>query len=139
MCHVQKTRLLTAAALSLPLLGVFAGSSLADTVATHTGRHLHAARHHARAARRSAALAPVPAQKPAPSTIARETAAPTPNESVTPPPDQSGQSTSVAPAVMQLHYPPMGDGYTTGSSAQAMDDREAAKVTGVQLKVPLGQ
>jgi hypothetical protein len=66
-------------------------------------------------------------------------AAPVPNENVTPPIDNSDQSASVAPAVMQIHYPPQGDGYVSGSSAQAMDDREAAKVTGVQIHMPLDQ
>jgi hypothetical protein len=96
--------------------------------------HHHAARH-----RRMAAATPIqpiaPQNRPSPT----DTAAPVPNQAVTPPVDNSDQHTSVAPAVMQIHYPPMGDGYTNGSSAQAMDDREAAKVTGVQVHVPLGQ
>jgi hypothetical protein len=65
--------------------------------------------------------------------------APMPDPAVTPPIDTSDQTTSLAPAVMQIHYPPQGDGYVSGSSAQAMDDREAAKVTGVLLRMPLGQ
>jgi hypothetical protein len=84
----------------------------------------------------AAPLQPVaPQSRPTPT----DTAAPIPNSSVTPPIDNSDQETTVAPAVMQIHYPPQGDGYTSGSSAQAMDDREAAKVTGVLVKVPLGQ
>jgi hypothetical protein len=97
--------------------------------------------HHARAhrARHAEAVSPIKPLTAPPRPAALEGAAPTPDENVTPPPDRSGQETSVKPAVMQIHYPPMGDGYTSGSSAQAMDDREAAKVTGVQVQVPLGQ
>ncbi len=99
----------------------------------------HPRHHHIRHARRQAAVAPLTTPKPAPQPVSADNAAPVPNESVTAPPDRSGQETSVAPAVMQIHYPHLGDGYTEGSSAQAMDDREAAKVTGVQMKMPLGQ
>ncbi len=109
-----------------------AGNPPGDKPAVH--HHRHAARH-----RRLAEATPIqpiaPQDRPAPT----DTAAPVPNPAVTPPVDNSDQTTSVAPAVMQIHYPPMGDGYTAGSSAQAMDDREAAKVTGVQVHVPLGQ
>lgn len=79
---------------------------------------------------------------PAPTPVASNTApAPVPNENVgqpkadNPPPS----STSVEPQVFQLHYPPQGEGYVTGSSPQAMDDRNAAKATGVQMQMPLPQ
>jgi hypothetical protein len=52
---------------------------------------------------------------------------------------ESSAETSVAPSVFQLHYPPQGEGYVTGSSPQAMDDHNAAKATGVQVTVPLQQ
>lgn len=133
---------------ALLLAAVVTVSAHAETVTTKTGPPTqqapmaghHASRHHRHAQQRKvAAIAPLHAQPPAGQPTTAPTTAPTPNEWVTAPPDRSGQETSVAPTVMQIHYPPMGDGYTTGSSAQAMDDREAAKVTGVQVKVPLGQ
>jgi hypothetical protein len=80
-------------------------------------------------------------QRPAPMPEARsETGpAPVPDEAIFPPIDDPQPQTSVAPAVIQLHYPWQGDGYVSGSSPQAMDDREAAKVTGIQITVPLQQ
>ncbi len=99
----------------------------------------HAAVHHHR---RHAAAKPAPIASGAlPATPAAPTSspAPVPNEAVAAPIDDPSPQTSVAPSVFQLHYPPQGDGYTTGSSSQAMDDREAAKATGVQVKVPLPQ
>jgi hypothetical protein len=118
------------------MLASVAVPALADTPKPKAAHH-KASHHDRHAATRHASLVP-PAPPKAPAAEASNSA-PIPNESVTAPPDRNDQNTSVAPAVMQIHYPPMGDGYTTGSSAQAMDDREAAKVTGVQVKVPLGQ
>jgi hypothetical protein len=60
-----------------------------------------------------------------------------PNDSVSAPIPPSSTETQVAPSVFQLHYPPQGEGYVTGSSPQAMDDHNAAKATGVQVTVPL--
>jgi hypothetical protein len=111
----------------------FAAPGLAET--TQPSAPVHHARRHARTIRQQAALAPL--TKASPAKPAADTNAPVPNEGVTAPIDNTDQQTSVAPSVMQIHYPPQGDGYTLGSSAQAMDDREAAKVTGVQMKVPL--
>jgi hypothetical protein len=62
-----------------------------------------------------------------------------PNDSVSAPIPESSPETQVAPSVFQLHYPPQGEGYVNGSSPQAMDDRNAAKATGVQVTVPLQQ
>jgi hypothetical protein len=115
-----------------------AGFAHADT-SNAPAKRLHIRHHHARPAAHAAALAPLGAAKPAARPVTATNTAPVPNEGVTAPIDTSDQTTSVAPSVMQIHYPPMGDGYTSGSSAQAMDDRDAAKVTGVQVKVPLGQ
>jgi len=134
---ITKSLLGPISALTLAALPAFAttppaAAKPAAKPAAH--RHHHTARH-----RRMAQATPIqpiaPQSRPAPT----ETAAPVPNTAVTPPVDNADQHMSVAPAVMQIHYPPMGDGYTTGSSAQAMDDREAAKVTGLQVHVPLGQ
>jgi hypothetical protein len=105
------------------------------TVAHH--RH-HAARHHhtSLAAGKNAAPAPVPT---AAASTPASTPAPLPNESVSAPVPDKAPETSVQPSVFQLHYPPQGDGYVTGSSSQALDDRNAAKATGVQMTVPLPQ
>ena len=97
--------------------------------------HAHAKRHHRVAAR---TLAPTAAQ-PAGQQASATTPAPVPNEWVSAPNDPAASGASVAPSVFQLHYPPQGEGYVTGSSPQAMDDRNAAKATGVQMKVPLPQ
>jgi len=131
-----------------PLRGAIRALALAAPIALALPAHADTAkapaqtphhRHHATHRRRMAAATPIqpltPPSRPAPT----DTAAPVPNQAITPPIDNTDQSTSVAPAVMQIHYPPQGDGYTTGSSAQAMDDREAAKVTGLQMHMPLGQ
>ena len=103
--------------------------------APQTG-HRHTRSHHHRVAART--LAPIPAQ-PADRQASATTPAPVPNESVGAPNDPVASGASVAPSVFQLHYPPQGEGYVTGSSPQAMDDRNAAKATGVQMKVPLPQ
>ena len=124
-------------AMLLATAAVAALPAQADTIQSTHRHHVYHRGQHAR--RRVATLAPISPQATTGKPASLETTAPTPNEGVTAPIDQSDQETSMAPAVMQIHYPPMGDGYTNGSSAQAMDDREAAKVTGVQLRMPLGQ
>ncbi len=78
-----------------------------------------------------------PATLPTPPAPPRVGPAPTPNDGVTAPVENPDPKTDLQPSVFSLHYPPQGDGYTTGSSPQAMDDRNAAKATGVQLTVPL--
>ncbi len=97
----------------------------------------HARPHrHRRAAPKLAALPPAPPAAPAsPGT----TAAPVPDEAMSAPMDHTAPTSSVEPSVFQLHYPPQGDGYVTGSSPQAMDDRNAAKATGLEARIPLPQ
>jgi hypothetical protein len=53
------------------------------------------------------------------------------------PPDTAPAHIAAAPEVFQLHYPPTGDGYTYGSSPNALDDDAAKKAPGVQVRVPL--
>jgi hypothetical protein len=135
MIHPFRTALSAVAitvTLSLP--------AFADTPATAKPA-AHPATHHRHTAKRTtlaANRAIRPLTQPAHPT-ATDSSAPVPNQGITPPIDNADQETSVAPAVMQIHYPPQGDGYTLGSSAQAMDDKQAAKVTGVLVHVPLGQ
>lgn len=97
-------------------------------------RHL---RRHRRLASRSAPaiVPPAPQQQAAGAMMP----APVPNEGAVAPPDRASQRANVGPSVFQLHYPPQGDGYVTGSSPQAMDDRNASKATGVEMKIPLQQ
>ena len=104
--------------------------------ATASQRHVRA-KHH----RRVAAQTPPPIRsaQPAGTQASAATPAPVPNESVTAPNDPGAPNANVAPSVFALHYPPQGDGYVTGSSPQAMDDRNAARATGVQMKMPLPQ
>ena len=83
------------------------------------------------------ALTPRPATLPTPPAPPRVGPAPTPNDGVTAPVENADPKTDLQPSVFALHYPPQGDGYTTGSSPQAMDDRNAARATGVELTVPL--
>ncbi len=83
------------------------------------------------------ALTPRPATLPTSPAPPRVGPAPTPNDGVTAPVENADPKTDLQPSVFSLHYPPQGDGYTTGSSPQAMDDRNAARATGVQLTVPL--
>jgi hypothetical protein len=114
-------------------------SARADPAAPlHT--HHRAPHHRVRMAR---AVMPVAAARPPPPPPAQAPAAvgpaPVPNEAVSAPIPPSLPAVSAAPSVFQLHYPPQGDGYVTGSSPQAMDDRNAAKATGVEVKVPLEQ
>ncbi len=119
-------------------LSLLAGIALAAPAlagTTQTATPVHHIRHHVHVVSHQAPIAPL-TQPDAAKPVASHDA-PMPNEWVTAPIDNTDQETSLAPAVMQIHYPPQGDGYTLGSSAQAMDDREAAKVTGVQMKVPL--
>jgi hypothetical protein len=65
--------------------------------------------------------------------------APVPDENAAAPPDDKPQQAEVSPGIMQLHYPPMGNGYIPGSSPQAMDDRRTAKAGGVEVTLPLHQ
>jgi hypothetical protein len=117
---------------------LIASLCLAASPALATKKPLHG-HHHAKAQREVASNQIHPLMPPARAPVADPNAAPVPNENVTSPIDTSDQAASVAPAVMQIHYPPQGDGYVIGSSAQAMDDREAAKVTGVLMHIPLSQ
>ena len=110
-----------------------------DGTAPHSTKaalHQHR-RHLARGAARP--VQPLAAQQPASTGPSNVGPAPVPNQAVAAPIDDPNPTASVAPSVFQLHYPPQGDGYVTGSSSQAMDDREAAKATGVEVKVPLPQ
>jgi len=94
-------------------------------------RHGHANHHHA---------APPPdntdveSRAPTPPAYSE---APTPNDNLLPPHEYIPPATSVLPGTLQLHYPPSGNGYVTGSSPQALDDDRTAKVPGVTLHVPL--
>lgn len=114
------------------------GSCFADPQAVATGRS--AVHHHHRKPAHAVRpkIAALPAAPAAPS-VASAGPAPVPNEALTPPIDNTAQETKVAPSVFSLHYPNQGDGYVTGSSPQAMDDRNAARATGVEMKVPLPQ
>ena len=117
---------------ALSLLGV-ATSALSQPAGSRSHPH------HARRSHRHPRTASVPTQPAAPTDqqASATTPAPVPNESVTPPIDHAAPSANVAPSVFQLHYPPQGEGYVTGSSSQAMDDRNAAKATGVEATIPL--
>lgn len=129
------SRLLFAAVLLLP--GAMAHADPADTATRpRQASHRHA-RHHAHA-QASAGLIQ-PQAKPAAATPPEAGPAPVPNEAVAAPINDPAPQPSAGPSVFQLHYPPQGDGYVTGSSPQALDDRDAAKATGVEVKVPLPQ
>ena len=108
--------------------------------AAHFRAHKTVRKHaHHTAGSTQAALASPPAGGSAAAPTPAVGPAPVPNESVAAPIEHGSTDASVAPSVFQLHYPPQGDGYTTGSSSQALDDREAARATGVEVKVPLPQ
>ncbi len=109
-------------------------SSLHGTAPAHHHTS-HKTHRHAQAA----SLAPLASTAAAPPAAPTSSPAPVPNEALNAPIDNTSTETTAAPRVFQLHYPPQGDGYTTGSSSQALDDREAAKATGVEVKVPLPQ
>ena len=130
--------LLCAVCLALPAAadpGPVAGQTRAPAVQARQSTHRHASH---KAVRQSQQLALTrPATLPAPPAPPRVGPAPTPNDGVTAPVENADPKTDLQPSVFSLHYPPQGDGYTTGSSPQAMDDRNAAKATGVQLTVPL--
>jgi hypothetical protein len=153
------TRLTTGSPLLAGVLGVIAllaqpaakaqdfAPARAGTAPLPPPRHLSATHQHSRqkslkskSLKSAAAVPPArPAALPRPAQPPTVGPAPVPNLAVTPPVDNSHQETQVEPSVFQLHYPPQGDGYITGSSPQAMDDRTAAKATGVQVTVPLPQ
>ncbi len=126
----------TSSALVLAVLTSHALAQTSPAPPPPTSTHHRHIRHHRRDAART--LSPVAAQ-PAGTQASASTPAPVPNESVNAPTDSGPAGTNVGPSVFALHYPPQGDGYVTGSSPQAMDDRNAAKATGVQMKVPLPQ
>ncbi len=129
--------MLIAGALAISGVGLAHADPVADDGHRDHAKHHHARHHHHRHADHTAALQNL-TRPPSPPVTAR-TQAPIPDETVTAPASSSNPSPSVEPAVIQIHYPPMGDGYPLGSSPQAMDDREAAKVTGLEVKLPLGQ
>jgi hypothetical protein len=136
------------ASLLLGLTGISAGHAQvppahqaagATDAPAHRGPPHHQLRRKSAGMARKAAITPLPAQA-RPGSPAAEEPAPVPNLAVDAPIDNTKQQqTEVEPSVFQLHYPPQGEGYVTGSSAQAMDDREAAKATGVEITVPLPQ
>jgi|GEM_PF-3546623 len=95
-------------------------------------------RHATRRARPAFGIAPLPAAS-RDRAAATVSAAPVPNENITPPAADPNPTTTLEPKVFSLHYPPQGDGYPPGSSAQDMADEGAARVNGVQLTVPLKQ
>ena len=124
-----------------PGLPALAAAMLGFTAAALAAQPQPGPAHHHRAHRtHHRVLATAPPAPAAPvQTANASTPAPVPNEAVTPPLDHAAPSANVAPSVFQLHYPPQGEGYVTGSSPQAMDDRNAAKATGVQATIPLPQ
>jgi hypothetical protein len=65
------------------------------------------------------------------------TPAPLPNEAVTAPTSPVESRTHAEPTLFDLSRQYRGDGYVYGSSPQGMDDRRAAHVPGVEVKVPL--
>ena len=66
-----------------------------------------------------------------------EEQAPTPDANLVPPAEYVPPTASVLPGTMQLHYPPVGEGYVPGSSSQSMDDARTAKVPGLTVHVPI--
>ncbi len=60
-----------------------------------------------------------------------------PDDQVTAPVAPEESRTHVSPTMFDLGTRYQGDGYTYGSSPQAMDDRRSAHVPGLSLKVPL--
>ncbi len=137
MAHHSRT-LLSAALLMAGVVStcVATASEPAPASAGHR-THLHPRHHHG--LRSADPASPAPAHGPLQAASATTAPAPLPNESVAAPLPHTAPETAVAPSVFQLHYPPQGDGYVTGSSPQAMDDRNAAKATGVEVTVPLPQ
>ncbi len=121
--------------LAAALLASTAAQAVPDPKTAAPVHHAHGRRHHHLASR----IAPLPPAASAAPVGNGTSPAPVPNEAMSAPIDNTDKTASVAPSVFSLHYPPQGDGYVTGSSPQAMDDRNAAKATGVQAKVPLPQ
>ncbi len=128
---------LARAALIVPLL--LAGPARSQSAPRSAAGHpaAHRSRHHGRVALHSRPVSPASPSET--QTASASTPAPVPDEALTSPPDRRDPSANVAPSVFSLHYPPQGDGYVTGSSPQAMDDRNAARATGVQATLPLPQ
>jgi hypothetical protein len=96
-------------------------------------------RHHSHVLHHRRPLPPQPdtgtaSQAPTPPAYS---SAPTPDGNLLPPHEYIPPATSVVPGALQLHYPPSGNGYVTGSSPQALDDDRTAKVPGLTLHVPL--
>ncbi len=80
------------------------------------------------------AVAPPVQPPPAPEL----TAAPVPDRNLDPPNQALDPGVNVVPGNLQLHFPPMGNGYLPNSSSQALDNSHTPKVPGVTLSVPLG-
>jgi len=119
--------------------GLTAGLARQAPVTPQAAPHHAPARHHRAHARQRRHAAQIPAPRPptAPSTP-QQTTAPVPNEAAEPPRDQLQPGLNVVPGNLQLHFPPVGDGYLPSSSSQTLDDSHAPKVPGVTLTVPLG-
>jgi hypothetical protein len=80
----------------------------------------------------------VPSQ-PGPQADAGTTPAPVPNEDIGPPRTGQDPRPSLDPGSLQIHYPPLGDGYLPGSSPQDMANQQTPSVPGATVKVPLQQ
>jgi hypothetical protein len=114
--------------------------ALALTLAASPGlarvaHHRH--HHHRRPTHDLAALPPAPVPAPDPNAPAP---APVPNVDATPPqkilpPDRA----SLEPGNLQLHFPPVGEGFLPGSSSEQMDNERAPVVPGVSIEIPLSQ
>lgn len=63
--------------------------------------------------------------------------APVPNRDVGPPAAPAPTGAEVTGERLQIHYPPVGDGFLPGSSSTVIDNARAAKVPGVQVKIPV--
>lgn len=98
--------------------------------------HRHRARH-----RRAPAVTPgrVTAPAPRPPDAARLAPAPLPNRDAAPPPAPPQSGAQVSGERLQIHYPAIGDGYLPGSSSVVIDNARAARVPGVQVRIPVSQ
>jgi hypothetical protein len=116
-------------------------SAPAAAPAGHAASPTHPVRRHRRHTVRYHRAAPAaPPSQPAPQAAADGTTpAPVPNEDVGPPRKAPDTDASVDPGTLQIHYPPLGNGYLPGSSPQDMANTQTPKVPGVTVNVPLQQ
>lgn len=131
--HWQKRCVITV--MQRSLLAVVVLLAPATLAAQQTPQPQHHTRHH-RAHVASARPLPILPQQPV-TPQSRFADAPTPNPDIGPPDARPPPAISVQPELLQQHVTPTGQGYTYGSTPEAIQNADTAKAPGVGIDIPV--